>query len=54
MHFRVYEEDVPQAERVPLPATARGRRNQDRTYEVTTTTESFHRTVVPPPQQNGY
>uniref|UniRef100_A0A0M3IZK9 Capsid protein n=1 Tax=Anisakis simplex TaxID=6269 RepID=A0A0M3IZK9_ANISI len=47
---------------------ARRRRNQDRTYEVTTTTESFHRTISPPatttpfdnsfvdtnPQPNGY
>uniref|UniRef100_A0AC34FQT3 Phosphatidic acid phosphatase type 2/haloperoxidase domain-containing protein n=1 Tax=Panagrolaimus sp. ES5 TaxID=591445 RepID=A0AC34FQT3_9BILA len=52
--YVVYEEDVPQPQQ-PLPSqtTARHRRNQDRTYEVTTTTESLHRTIVPPNQQQG-
>jgi hypothetical protein len=57
--FSVYEEEVPA--RQPSPTGTR-RRNQDRTYEVTTTTESFHRTIHPsgsqPPttqqQSNGY
>ncbi len=40
--FSVYEEEVP----VPTTPT-RHRRNQDKTYEVTTTTESFHRTQIP-------
>uniref|UniRef100_A0A1I7XU21 AcidPPc domain-containing protein n=1 Tax=Heterorhabditis bacteriophora TaxID=37862 RepID=A0A1I7XU21_HETBA len=46
--YVVYEEDVPQNNTVP-----RHRRNHDRQYEVTTTTESFHRTISPP-QHNGY
>ncbi|VDK71723.1 unnamed protein product [Litomosoides sigmodontis] len=48
----VYEEDIPQPT-VPAPAStaARHRRSQDRIYEVTTTTESFHRTISPPQQQ---
>lgn len=56
MHlFSVYEEEVP-ARQSP---TGTRRRNQDRTYEVTTTTESFHRTIhppgsEPPPTQNGF
>lgn len=51
--YTVYEEDVPQP--VVSSSTARHRRNQDRTYEVTTTTESYHRTISPPQQQNnGY
>ncbi|MCP9262039.1 Lipid phosphate phosphatase-related protein type 4 [Dirofilaria immitis] len=51
----VYEEDIPQP-MLSVPTTTRHRRNQDRTYEVTTTTESFHRTISPPQQQrrNGY
>ncbi|VDD88376.1 unnamed protein product [Enterobius vermicularis] len=49
--YVVYEEDVPQQ---PAVGTARHRKNQDRTYEVTTTTESFHRTISPPQQHNGY
>lgn len=58
--FSVYEEEVPA--RQPSPTSTR-RRNQDRTYEVTTTTESFHRTIHPPgsqpqsgqqQQSNGY
>ncbi|PIO58727.1 hypothetical protein TELCIR_19831, partial [Teladorsagia circumcincta] len=44
----VYEEDVPQTETMP-----RQRKSQDRQYEVTTTTESYHRTISPP-QHNGY
>ncbi|EJW78621.1 hypothetical protein WUBG_10472 [Wuchereria bancrofti] len=61
--YTIYEEDIPQ----PIVSTntaARHRRSHDRTYEITTTTESFHRTVSPPPpppqqqqqqqQQNGY
>uniref|UniRef100_A0A915EU03 Uncharacterized protein n=1 Tax=Ditylenchus dipsaci TaxID=166011 RepID=A0A915EU03_9BILA len=43
--YVVYEEEVPMA---TTPAGTRHRRNQDRTYEVTTTTESFHRTIQPP------
>ncbi|PAV58453.1 hypothetical protein WR25_12386 [Diploscapter pachys] len=46
--YVVYEEDVPQEGTVP-----RHRRNRDRQYEVTTTTESFHRTISPPQQHNG-
>ncbi|KAI6242502.1 AcidPPc domain-containing protein [Aphelenchoides fujianensis] len=46
--YVVYEEDVPA--RQPSPPGTR-RRNQDRTYEVTTTTESFHRTIHPPGTQ---
>ncbi|VDO65336.1 unnamed protein product, partial [Haemonchus placei] len=46
--YVVYEEDVPQTETMP-----RHRKNQDRQYEVTTTTESYHRTISPP-QHNGY
>ncbi|WKX97519.1 hypothetical protein Q1695_013295 [Nippostrongylus brasiliensis] len=46
--YVVYEEDVPQSETMP-----RHRKNHDRQYEVTTTTESFHRTISPP-QHNGY
>ncbi|KAK5982983.1 Lipid phosphate phosphatase protein type 5 [Trichostrongylus colubriformis] len=46
--YVVYEEDVPQAETMP-----RQRKTQDRQYEVTTTTESYHRTISPP-QHNGY
>ncbi|KAE9554539.1 hypothetical protein FO519_002243 [Halicephalobus sp. NKZ332] len=50
--YVVYEEDVPQP---PPERTARHRRTGDRTYEVTTTTESLHRTIVPPgQQQNSY
>ncbi|KAI6180254.1 AcidPPc domain-containing protein [Aphelenchoides besseyi] len=41
--YVVYEEDVPARQ---SPNGTR-RRNQDRTYEVTTTTESFHRTIHP-------
>lgn len=48
--FSVYEEDVPA--RPASPHTQR-RANQDRTYEVTTTTESFHRTIHPPGTQPG-
>ncbi|EJD75494.1 hypothetical protein LOAG_17364 [Loa loa] len=53
--YTVYEEDIPQPI-VPASTAARHRRSQDRTYEVTTTTESFHRTISPPQQQqqNGY
>lgn len=43
----LYEEDVPVIP-TSTPPTGRHRRNRDRTYEVTTTTESFHRTIVPP------
>ncbi|EYC28485.1 hypothetical protein Aduo_005342 [Ancylostoma duodenale] len=46
--YVMYEEDVPQTETMP-----RHRKNQDRQYEVTTTTESYHRTISPP-QHNGY
>ncbi|VDK49163.1 unnamed protein product [Gongylonema pulchrum] len=58
--YTVYEEDIPQPVVAgPSAAAARHRRNQDRTYEVTTTTESYHRTISPPQQQhqsgyNGY
>ncbi|KAL3994779.1 PAP2 family protein [Acanthocheilonema viteae] len=54
--YTVYEEDIPQPI-APTSTAARHRRSQDRTYEVTTTTESFHRTISPPQQQqqqNGY
>lgn len=47
---RVYEEDIPQPI-VQAPTATRHRRNHDRTYEVTTTTESFHRTISPSQQQ---
>ncbi|CAJ0571973.1 unnamed protein product, partial [Mesorhabditis spiculigera] len=47
--YVVYEEDVPQPGTQP-----RHRRNADRTYEVTTTTESFHRTISPPQQPKQY
>uniref|UniRef100_A0A914C4T2 Phosphatidic acid phosphatase type 2/haloperoxidase domain-containing protein n=1 Tax=Acrobeloides nanus TaxID=290746 RepID=A0A914C4T2_9BILA len=47
--YVVYEEDIPAP---PAGTLARHRRGQDRTYEVTTTTESFHRTIAPPNQQN--
>ncbi|CAB3404041.1 unnamed protein product [Caenorhabditis bovis] len=47
--YVVYEEDV---ERQQPDGTMRHRRNRDRQYEVTTTTESFHRTISPPEQQN--
>lgn len=49
--YVVYEEDVERADGT-MP---RHRRNRDRQYEVTTTTESFHRTISPPQQnqQNG-
>ncbi|KAF8362048.1 plpr-1, partial [Pristionchus pacificus] len=49
--YVVYEEDInpPHVDTVP-----RHQRNQDRTYEVTTTTESFHRTISPPQQQTTY
>ncbi|CAJ0606814.1 unnamed protein product [Cylicocyclus nassatus] len=46
--YVMYEEDVPQTETMP-----RLRKSQDRQYEVTTTTESYHRTISPP-QHNGY
>uniref|UniRef100_A0A914X3W2 Phosphatidic acid phosphatase type 2/haloperoxidase domain-containing protein n=1 Tax=Plectus sambesii TaxID=2011161 RepID=A0A914X3W2_9BILA len=45
--YVVYEEDQPP------PPTRHRQRNQDRTYEVTTTTESFQRTIAPP-HQNGH
>ncbi|KAK0395202.1 hypothetical protein QR680_001172 [Steinernema hermaphroditum] len=51
--YVVYEDDAPQPAAVHT-GTGRHRRNQDRTYEVTTTTESFHRTIAPPQQSNGY
>jgi len=47
--YIMYEEDIPIA---PSPLASRHRRNQDRTYEVTTTTESFHRTIHPPNTNN--
>uniref|UniRef100_A0A1I8C108 AcidPPc domain-containing protein n=1 Tax=Meloidogyne hapla TaxID=6305 RepID=A0A1I8C108_MELHA len=48
--YVVYEEDVPTSPPTISPPTAgtSHRKNRDRTYEVTTTTESFHRTIVPP------
>ncbi|VDM97950.1 unnamed protein product [Thelazia callipaeda] len=54
--YTVYEEDLPHTTANQTPSAARHRRNQDRTYEVTTTTESFHRTISPPQQQqqNGF
>uniref|UniRef100_A0A7E4VAP0 AcidPPc domain-containing protein n=1 Tax=Panagrellus redivivus TaxID=6233 RepID=A0A7E4VAP0_PANRE len=52
--YAIYEEDVPQSTAAAADRTAaRHRRNQDRTYEVTTTTEHLHRTIVPPGQQQG-
>nr|CAD2196703.1 unnamed protein product [Meloidogyne enterolobii] len=47
--YVVYEEDVPTAPTISPPTAGTShRKNRDRTYEVTTTTESFHRTIVPP------
>uniref|UniRef100_A0AC34QUF6 Phosphatidic acid phosphatase type 2/haloperoxidase domain-containing protein n=1 Tax=Panagrolaimus sp. JU765 TaxID=591449 RepID=A0AC34QUF6_9BILA len=48
--YVVYEEDIPQPQ-PPQERQARHRRTGDRTYEVTTTTESLHRTIIPPNQQ---
>uniref|UniRef100_A0A915HHA6 Phosphatidic acid phosphatase type 2/haloperoxidase domain-containing protein n=1 Tax=Romanomermis culicivorax TaxID=13658 RepID=A0A915HHA6_ROMCU len=49
------EEEQPQQQNVPVEANiengSRNRRKKDRTYEVTTTTESYQRTIHHP---NGY
>uniref|UniRef100_A0AC35U745 AcidPPc domain-containing protein n=1 Tax=Rhabditophanes sp. KR3021 TaxID=114890 RepID=A0AC35U745_9BILA len=46
----VYEQDVPVAQN-PNGTNSRHHKNHDRTYEVTTTTESFSRTTIPPGMQ---
>uniref|UniRef100_A0A183CBL5 AcidPPc domain-containing protein n=1 Tax=Globodera pallida TaxID=36090 RepID=A0A183CBL5_GLOPA len=48
--YVVYEEDVPVDDATihQQPVDGGRHRKRDRTYEVTTTTESFHRTIVPP------
>jgi hypothetical protein len=41
-------------EEPPAPPVPQKKRDRDRTYEVTTTTESFHRTIHPPEERVVY
>ncbi|CEF59602.1 Phosphatidic acid phosphatase type 2/haloperoxidase domain-containing protein [Strongyloides ratti] len=49
--YVVYEEDVPHVSTAPNGAPSRHRKGHDRTCEITTVTESYHRTIIPPGQQ---